>query len=281
MTSGPHRVAFFADIFYNSPLSPAYWLPPEHLDVEAVLLGGDIHYLPDQLGIMLKSIRASQMDDTYVIVVPGNGEYIDQELNESRQQYWAEVESVPNAIFLDNDVAILPSGLRVIGSTLWSHVDDDNIGMYNKMLADHGLLGVDNIRLGDRYLTLRDTNELHDQARAFVETELRRLSQAERDKTIVCTHFWPTLRPWRPPGDQGPSDAEAFDQPIETEWYEMTGSNLDALVAECGPKLWLCGHAHTTHQVTIGNTEISSNPRAGDGPGHVNPEFKEFYLLEL
>jgi hypothetical protein len=47
----------------------------------------------------------------------------------------------------------------------------------------------------------------------------------------------------------------------------MSGSDLDALIAECGPRHWLCGHAHTTHQVTIGTTQISSNPRAGDGRG--------------
>ena len=279
MTSQPHRVAFFADIFYNSHLSPGYWIPPEHLDVEAILLGGDIHYLPNQLGIMLKSVRASQLDATYIIVVPGNGEYMDQELNESRQQYRAEVESVPNAMFLDDDMTVLPTGLRVIGSTLWSHVDDDNIDMYSKMLADHGLLGVDNIRLGDRYLTLRDTNELHDQARGFIDDKLRTLSQPERDETIVCTHFWPTLRPWdTSPGRGG---AHASSPADEMKWYQMIGSDLDAVIAECGPKLWLCGHAHTTHHVTIGATEISSNPRAGDGPGHVNPEFNEHYVLEL
>ena len=54
-----------------------------------------------------------------------------------------------------------------------------------------------------------------------------------------------------------------------------------SLIAECGPRLWLCGHAHTTHQVTIGSTDISSNPRAGDGPGNLNPHFAETYLLDL
>jgi hypothetical protein len=128
----------------------------------------------------------------------------------------------------------------------------------------------DNIRLGDRFLTLRDTNELHRQARSFLEGQFRGLSSAERDKTIVCTHFWPTLRPW----------TGADGQP-ESEWYRLTGSDLDGLIAECGPRLWLCGHAHTTHHVTIGTTQISSNPRAGDGPGNINPDFRESYVVEL
>jgi hypothetical protein len=130
--------------------------------------------------------------------------------------------------------------------------------------------GVDDIRTGDRFLTLHDTNELHRQARSFLEEQLRSLLSAQRNTTIVCTHFWPTLRPWPDPAYRH-----------EPEWYYMTGSDLDALIAECGPRHWLCGHAHTTHQVTIGTTQISSNPRAGDGPGNLNPDFRESYVVEL
>ena len=40
-------------------------------------------------------------------------------------------------------------------------------------------------------------------------------------------------------------------------------------------------HTHTTHQVTIGTTQVASNPRAGDGPGHFNPQFTGSYVVEL
>jgi hypothetical protein len=266
-----HRVAFYADIFYQSELSPAYWIPPANLDVEAILLGGDIHYSPQGLGAMLSEIRETQPDTTWIIVVPGNGEYIDQELAESRQQYRAAVESVPNTCFLDDDAVVLPNGVRIIGSTLWSLVPDSDIDGYAAMLlSEYGMQGVDNIRLGSRDLTLRDTNELHQAARSFIAGELRSLSAAEREKTIVCTHFWPTLQPW-------------LDRPDDPDfrWLHMVGSDMDALLAESGPRFWLCGHAHTTQNVTIGDTLVSSNPRAGDGEGNVNPEFVESYVVEL
>jgi hypothetical protein len=70
------------------------------------------------------------------------------------------------------------------------------------------------------------------------------------------------------------------DEP-DLEWYQMTGTGLDGLIAGCGPRLWLCGHAHTTHQVTIGTTRVASNPRAGDGPENLNPDFVETYVVEL
>jgi Icc-related predicted phosphoesterase len=273
MTTGTHRVAFYADIFYNSELSPSYWIPPEGLDVEAILLGGDIHYSPDQLGSMLEEIRATQRSGTQIVMVPGNGEYIDQELSQSRQEYKAAVERVPDAVLLDDDVVTLGSGLRVVGSTLWSHVDEDQIDAYSRRLADHGLRGVDNIRLDGRFLTLKDTNELHDRARSFIEGQLRPLSRTERQRTLVCTHFWPTLQPWLLP-DGRPTESIA-------NWYQMVGTDMDSLIAECGPRYWLCGHVHETQSVTIGETVVSSNPRAGDGPGHINPEFGELYVLDL
>jgi len=273
MTTETHRVAFYADLFYNSELSPSYWVPPGDLDVEAVLLGGDIHYLPDQLGAMLEEIRATQRPGTQIVMVPGNGEYIDQELNQSRKEYKAAVERVPGTVFLDDETVTLPTGLRVIGSTLWSHVDEDQIDAYTRRLSDHGLRGVDNIRLDGRFLTLQDTNELHDHARSFIEGQLRPLSRAERQRTLVCTHFWPTLRPWQLP-DGSPVESIA-------NWYQMVGTDMDSLITECGPGYWLCGHVHETQSVTIGETVVSSNPRAGDGPGHVNPEFAELYVIEV
>jgi Icc-related predicted phosphoesterase len=274
-TGKSHKVAFYADIFYNSEHSPAYWTPPADLDVDVILLGGDIHYVPEQFGAMLAEIRQSQQDATIIVVVPGNGEYVDQELEASRARYRAVVDAIPNTAWLDDETVVLPGGLRIIGSTLWSDVPEDDIGHYSEMLADEGLKGVDDIRVGDRYLTLRDTNGLHAAARDFIARELRALPGSERAKTIVCTHFWPTLRPWT--DDAG----RPLDGDPETRWLHMIGSDLDDLIASSGPRFWLCGHSHTTHQLRIGATQVASNPRAGDGPGHVNPEFTETYVVEL
>ena len=270
-----HKVAFYADIFYNSELSPAYWTPPANLDVDAILLGGDIHYTPEGLGAMLSEIRQTQDDVTRIVVVPGNGEYVDQELDSTRARYREVVDAIPNTTWLDDETVVLPGGLRIIGSTLWSEVAEEEIDRYSEMLASYGLKGVDDIRDGDRYLTLRDTNDLYATARDFIARELRALSDAERAKTIVCTHFWPTQRPWT--DDAG---RPLPDNP-ESQWLQGMAANLDELITESGPRFWLCGHAHSTHQVTIGTTEVASNPRAGDGPGHVNPEFAETYVVKL
>jgi len=243
--------------------------------VDVILLGGDIHYTPEGLSAMLTEIRQSQDNVTRIVVVPGNGEYAGQELDSSRERYRRAVDAIPNTTWLDNETVVLPGGLRIIGSTLWSEVAPGEIGRYSEMLAGYGLKGVDDIRVGDRYLTLRDTNELHAVARGFIAGELLALSGPERAKTIVCTHFWPTQRPWTDEAGR-----PLTDHP-ESQWLQTMAADLDELIAESGPRFWLCGHAHSTHRVTIGTTEVASNPRAGDGPGHVNPEFAESYVVEL
>ena len=112
------------------------------------------------------------------------------------------------------------------------HYSPEGLG---EMLAGYGLKGVDDIRLGDRYPTLRDTNESHAVARDFVARELRALTGRERAKTIVCTHFWPTLRPW----------TDEAGHPLaghpESQWLRTMASDLDGLIAEAGPRFWLYG----------------------------------------
>src|SRR5690348_3644132 len=140
-TAASHRIAFYADIFYDSEHSPAYWIPPANLDVDVILLGGDIHYSPDGLGAMLAEIRRSQDSATRIVVVPGNGEYVRQELDESRARYRAVVNAIPNTTWLDDETILLPGGLRIVGSTLWSAVAEADIGHYAGMLAAEGLKG--------------------------------------------------------------------------------------------------------------------------------------------
>jgi len=262
------RVAFYADITYNAEGYRTNWIPPENLDVDAILLGGDIHYQPELLASMFQSIHRTQRSTTQIVYVPGNGEHCHQELSESRRAYRAAVADVPNAVILDNEVFELSPDHRVIGSTLWSPIPKSERPHYEARLVKHGLSGVDDIRLGSRWLTWDDVDELYAEARSFIEKELRKLSPAERAKTIVCTHYWPTLRPWLEMSD------------VSEYIYEIA-SDMDAMIAEVGPKFWLCGHAHVVKSVTIGSTQVSSNPYVWDRPNAVNPDFNDKFIIEF
>jgi hypothetical protein len=271
MTSTTHRIAFYADIFYDHRLSGPYWIPPANLDVEAILLGGDINYTPERLAAMLQEIRESQHQDTHIVAVPGNGEYINFELSETRARYRDLIEALPNTHFLDDRAIVLPSGVRVIGSTLWSHIPPELVEAFEEWVQSDEGEGGDKIRLGERPLTIDDSNELHSKAVAFIERELKGLSAEERRRTVVCTHYWPTARPW----------LSAAGEVMLPAWWPGALTDLDALITDCGPGAWLCGHIHECKHVTVAQTLVAANARTGDGPDNVNPDFRDRYVVEL
>lgn len=144
---------------------------------------------------------------------------------------------------------------------------EDELGRYTGVHEGHGLKGVDDIRCAGEYITLADTNDYHAECVDFIEGALRDLSAQERERTIVCTHFFPTIE-WL---DQG--------QKLH-QWRSIIGTELDPMLREVGPKLWLCGHLHESRDLTIGGTRVYWNPRAGALDGR-NPEFDEHAVLMI
>ena len=67
---------------------------------------------------------------------------------------------------------------------------------------------------------------------------------------------------------------------IERRWFSAGATYMDTLLAEVGPKYWLCGHAHETKSVTIGKTIVRSNPFVGNQLGTTNPEFDAGFVIE-
>jgi hypothetical protein len=55
-------------------------------------------------------------------------------------------------------------------------------------------------------------------------------------------------------------------------WDHLYGSNLDALLEDCGPALWIHGHVHDSFEYKIGGTTVACNPRGYLGYGQ-NPHF--------
>ena len=80
-------------------------------------------------------------------------------------------------------------------------------------------------------------------SRAFIEDELTRLDPA---RTVVVTHHAPSRRSTQQKGE---------------DWDHLYGSNLDALIEDCGPALWIHGHVHDSFDYQIGSTRVLCNPR--------------------
>ena len=79
------RIAFFADLRYDPKYKMADYTPPENLDVEAVLLGGDIEYRPEPLVKLIEEFKEKQRPGTLIVHIPGNEEHAGHDIAESKR----------------------------------------------------------------------------------------------------------------------------------------------------------------------------------------------------
>jgi Icc-related predicted phosphoesterase len=72
---------------------------------------------------------------------------------------------------------------------------------------------------------------------------------------IVITHFPPSTKSIGP---------QYRDDPTNTYFV----NNLDYLIEEIKPQLWVCGHVHHKHSYYIGDTLVVCNPLGYKGELH-------------
>ena len=205
----------------------------------ALVLAGDIHSSIQGLDKFVRNLARQAP----VVMVAGNHEYFDHELNDTREQLAAWAASIPDVHFLENQ-SVEIDGITFVGATLWSNFDNADARLMQaapSMMADYSVIAD---RDGPRR-RLRPDRILreHQQSIAFLERELR---ASDPSRTVVVTHHAPSLRSTRQKGE---------------DWDCLYGSDLDALIEDCGPTLWIHGHVHNSFEYTIGRTTVACNPR--------------------
>lgn len=240
---------------------------------EILILAGDIG-----------TLKASEIDHTmfdfidelsdifkHVILVTGNHEYYGSLYNKVNEMlltgtYAKSFERLgwkDNVHFLQKD-SVEIDGVTFIGSTLWTDFDNHNpLTMHD---ARTWMNDYKKITINDKgiYRKLQpfDTLSFHYEQRDFIFKELERL---KGQKVVVCTHHLPSFQ----------SIGECYaGNPLNGAY----ASNLDDLIIEHGPILWVHGHTHQNHDYMIGNTRIVSNPR---GYFDENPRFDQHLTLEI
>lgn len=206
---------------------------------DVLVLAGDIHNdlagLEAFIGPLAKQIP--------VVLVAGNHEFFTHEINDTYAHLAQWAASVPNLYFLENRSVTL-AGLTFIGATLWSSFGEGDAALMKKatgMMTDYAVIA-DRTAPRNR-LTSQKLLELHRRSVDFIESELR---SCERADTVVVTHHAPSLRSTRFKGD---------------DWDRLYGSDLEALINERGPALWIHGHVHESFDYRVGQTKIACNPR--------------------
>lgn len=213
------RLALYSDLHLES--SP--WAPP-HLDVDVVVLAGDISNHTRGLA------WASSVFAQPVVYVAGNHEYYDAHLGllaELQKPQWVHAD----VHFLERQTVVL-AGVRFLGCTLWSGFDlygreavDVHMAAARRSINDYWMIRA---REGRR-LEPRDTRKLHSAALSWLDLEL---SKPFDGKTVVVTHFAPHPRCVAPQHEG--SDVSPYFV-----------SDLAWLMEKHQIDVWCYGHTHT------------------------------------
>jgi Icc-related predicted phosphoesterase len=227
------------------------------VNADVTVLAGDVHIKRNGLRWIRKSIPGRP-----VVYVVGNHEFYGEKFPRLIEKLKAEAADTDVRV-LENDTVELGS-FRFFGATLWTDLrlfGDDRIGASEVLLMND----YKRVRKTPSYRKLRpvDTQQHH---LATVDQIRRFLREGDPRRSIVITHHAPSMR----------SIPEEHRSDLISCAY---ASNLDGMIVESAPLLWVHGHVHDCHDYTIGSTRIVANPRGYvDAP---NESFDPGLVIDL
>jgi hypothetical protein len=192
-----------------------------------------------------------------VFYVPGNHEYDGLPWPDTRDRLRERAEGL-GMTWLDREVAVV-DGVRFVGCTLWADFDllvDPGAPMAAQLKARDKAYRAANFYLR-KYSALENgapmlAERLRDLALADQAWLREALAQPFDGKTVVVTHFAPSLRSADPRYGAVPGTAGFC-------------SALDDLLPQAD--LWLHGHLHCAHDYRVGRCRVVANPLGYAGKG--------------
>lgn len=217
-------------------LEIASWDPPP-ADADVVVLAGDIHNGTGGIEWAQRTFTGP------VLYVPGNHEYYDGDLVETRAAMHAAARG--SHVALLDRAAVTLGDVRFVGCTLWTD------------FALHGTAGARDaaavltrsspdfraIRDGDRPFGVERWLALHAEERDWLAASL---AGGEPARTVVVTHFLPTLASIAPRFASHPLNPSA-------------ASRLEGLLGRA--RLWIHGHSHARYDHVENGCRVVCNPR--------------------
>lgn len=232
---------------------------PANLDADVLLCAGDL--LTRGISPSIEWLAAHVAPSMPVIFIAGNHEFYRASVRESIKEGRALAARLPNVHFLENDVVDI-GDVRFLGGTLWTDFrlrdGDPELAM---AAAQTGMNDYRKIKMSKvPYQKFRPIHAYrkHQETRAFLASELAR---PVGRKMVVVTHHAPSAR----------SISLDFRNDPLSACY---AADLETLIAETQPALWVHGHVHHRNDYLIGRSRVVSNPRGYPGEGtNFDPAF--------
>lgn len=240
------------------------WQPAD-ADYDVLVLAGDIH-----VGTAGWKFFSSEREAAMVYVA-GNHEFYGQHLPATlRALHRLGAEGAGRgAFFLERSSTVI-EGVRLLGCSLWTDFclfggerQCAAMEAAERAMTDYRKIVIAKDGPTKVMLAAQDTLRLHQQARDWLAREFARPHEGP---TVVVTHHAPSIH----------SLAPRFRADRVSAAY---ASNLEALIEEYQPALWLHGHTHTACDYRIGATRVVANPKGY--PGEHGTGFRPALILEV
>ena len=223
---------------------------------DILVLAGDIAGKPRKLTQYLHSLAGT----IPILYVMGNHEFYGHDFARDLGTYQKAVKTPTGGVHFLENRSFEIGGIRFLGCTLWTDFFDGRQGK----AAERGMTDFHVITLEGDKLRWTDVVYRHRGSLAWLRKELETPFSGP---TVVITHTAPSALS-NPPQFAG--------SPISGSFY----SNLDELIEEMGPALWIHGHMHDSSDYLIGKTRVVCNPFGYDGI-EVNVDWDPEAMVEV
>lgn len=232
----PFKLQYASDLHLEFPANKEFLKQHPLLPVGDVLvLAGDIvpYAVMDKHQDFFNYL-SDNFETTYWL--PGNHEYYHFDIAEKSGVL---NEPIRSNVFLVNNTSVVHENVKLIFSTLWSHISTGYQWQIERSLNDFHVIK----HKGYRF-SAEQYNQLHVESLAFIQNGL---STNQNGQTAVFTHHCPTFLNY-PEQYKGDVLNEAF----AVELHDL----IEVSEIAC----WVYGHHHTNTPVfTIGNTKLITN----------------------
>ncbi|WP_247634614.1 metallophosphoesterase [Methylobacterium sp. 37f] len=248
------RLFVFSDLHQEIPANA--WDPAASVAAggfDAVVIAGDVH-VP-----LVRSLEwiGERFLGVPVVYVPGNHDFWwdrgEDRYTLSDQVRLGRAAADRLGIHLLMDDAVTIGDVHFVGCTLWTDFRHGAFSLLHGMRSAGGRDGMNDfrrIRTGPssrHRIEPEDVLRLHRASRPFLAAAV----PLPPERTVVVTHHAPSPMSLGPPG--------------HLDW--CYASNLEEVIADRRPALWVHGHVHRHSDYVLHETRVVCNPR-----GHVEED---------
>jgi Icc-related predicted phosphoesterase len=228
------------------------FVQPAPPDADVLVCAGDL--LTRGIGPSIEWLAANIPSSMPVVFTAGNHEYYGASVQESSRDARLLRDRYPNIHWLENE-AVDIGDVRFVGATLWTDFringGDPELAMAAAQTGMNDYRKIKFSKLPFQKFRPIHAYRKHHESRAFLKSAL---SESSARRTVVVTHHAPSRRS---------IPAEFQGDPLSACY----ASNLEDLIVEGQPELWVHGHVHRRVEYRVGESRVVANPRGYPGEG--------------